>query len=129
MTSLQNMTFGTVALLAAAALPATSFSQPTATVVEMTDGLRYIPASVTVRVGDTVEWRNTGTVAHTVTADPSKANDPSHVVLPEGAETFDSGTIIGGASWSHTFDVPGRYAYFCVPHEQQGMLGEVIVEQ
>jgi plastocyanin len=27
----------------------------------------------------------------------------------------------------HTFDVPGTYQYFCIPHEMAGMTGTVVV--
>lgn len=102
-------------------------AEPAAT-VEMTNALTYQPATVTVKVGDTVRWTNPSDVRHTVTADESKANDPSHVVLPEGAEPFDSGNIEPGGAWDHTFRVAGRYKYFCIPHEGAGMIGEVVVE-
>ena len=31
-------------------------------------------------------------------------------------------------SYSRRFDVPGRYTYFCIPHEAAGMIGEITVE-
>lgn len=100
-----------------------------AVTVEMTNALTYEPATITVKVGDTVRWTNPSDIRHTVTADQSKANDPSHVALPEDAEPFDSGNIEPGGSWSYTFEVAGRYTYFCIPHEGAGMVGEVIVEE
>jgi hypothetical protein len=33
-----------------------------------------------------------------------------------------------GESFSVTFDTPGVYDYFCVPHEQAGMVGRIIVD-
>lgn len=33
-----------------------------------------------------------------------------------------------GFSFSHTFTVPGRYEYYCTPHESLGMTGTVLVE-
>lgn len=100
-----------------------------AAVVEMTNALTYEPATITVKVGETVRWTNPSDVRHTVTADKTKANDPSNVVLPEGAEPFNSGNIEAGGSWSYTFEVAGRYKYFCIPHEAAGMVAEVIVEE
>ncbi len=97
------------------------------TVVEMTDDLTFEPEQLTVNVGDTVTWRNTGTVAHTSTDDPSKALDPANAVLPEGAEPWDSGNIAGGEEFSHTFDTPGDYTYFCIPHETAGMVARLTV--
>jgi plastocyanin len=103
-------------------------TQEPAAVVEMTDLLTFEPATVTIAAGETVEWRNVSNVRHTATADPAEANDPEHVHLPDGAEPFNSGFVEPGGSWRHTFEVPGAYDYFCIPHEATGMLGTVIVE-
>jgi len=95
--------------------------------VGMTNQLRYTPEEVTVTVGQTVVWTNTSSMSHTVTADPARAKDPSHVRLPEGAQPFDSGDMPPGATFRHTFEVPGEYVYFCIPHEAAGMVGRVNV--
>jgi plastocyanin len=84
---------------------------------------RFKPERVTIRVGETVEWRNTSGISRTVTADPEQADDPGHVVLPEGAEKFDSGKLRPSKMFRHQFPVPGTYKYICVPHESAGMLG------
>lgn len=76
----------------------------------------YTPASVTISVGDTVEWDNVDTAAHTVTGG-SPAEGPSGV--------FDSSLIMGKAKYSHTFDSAGSYDYFCMVHPW--MVGKVIV--
>jgi len=113
-------------LSAAPAAPAQD-GPPPAAIVNMTFGLKFDPPQVRVRVGEAVEWRNKAIFKHTVTFDPSKAADPSRVVLPAGAEPFDSGEIDGGKSWRHVFTVPGRYEYVCRPHEDHEMRGVVIV--
>lgn len=99
----------------------------TGPVVIMTDQLQFVPDKLTVKVGDTVTWQNTGSVAHTVTADPAKAQNKAHVKLPAGADPWDSGILTGGQSWSRRFDVPGEYAYFCIPHEANGMRATLTV--
>lgn len=88
----------------------------------------FNPVSVRIRTGETVQWRNTSIIDHTVTADPSLAADPRNVVLPDGAAAFHSGNIPAGQVWSHTFTVPGTYRYVCLPHENKGMIGTVMVE-
>ena len=99
-----------------------------AVVVTMTDTPpRYVPEKLTVKVGTTVEFKNTGQVIHDVTTDPSVAQDKSDVSIPPDAKPFDSGFIPPGQSWSYTFTVPGRYRYAWVPHEQDRMVGEVLV--
>jgi len=115
-----------LAVFAAGPSPAQEGPQPVA-VVEMTFGLKFQPAEVRIRAGQTVEWRNKGFFVHTVTFDPSKAADPSRVSLPAGVEPFDSGNVEGGKSWKHTFTTPGTYRYVCVPHEGHGMSGTVVV--
>lgn len=120
------LTTGLVTALALNALPV--MAQEAAAVVEMTGALNFQPSSLTIQAGDTVEWRNVSDIPHTVTADPEEAADPSHVALAEGAEPFDSGFIQAGDTFSHTFDVPGEYRYFCIPHEGAGMVATLTVE-
>ena len=67
----------------------------------------FSPASLTINAGDTVEWTNTDTAAHTVTSG-SPSDGPSGV--------FDSSLIMGGASFENTFDEAGSYDYFCMVH-------------
>lgn len=99
----------------------------------------FRPQEVTVAVGETVTWRNTSARTHTVTAYED--------AIPEAAEYFATGGYDdeetareewwrdrGGAlenadEFTHTFEIPGRYDYVCIPHEQGGMIGAVIVEE
>lgn len=112
----------------AAAPGAAADASAAAVVVEMDNRLRYLPDTVRVRVGETVRWRNTSDVLHTVTADGDRAVRATSVVLPAGASPFDSGDLAPGEEYSHTFTVEGEYRYFCIPHELAGMVGTVIVE-
>ena len=52
-------------------------------------------------LGTTVTWTNNDTMAHTVTAVDN---------------SFDSGMIAPGQSWSYTFDRPGTFEYYCTLH-------------
>ncbi len=70
----------------------------------------FAPATLTVRVGSTVTWTNTGSAPHTVTADDG---------------TFGSQTLTHGATFSHAFATPGTYAYHCAIHSS--MTGTVVV--
>lgn len=98
-------------------------------VVNMTTLLNFDPESLTIDAGDTVEWRNVSIMDHTVTADPELADNPANVALPPGAEPFDSGSIEPGEVYRRTFTVPGRYVYFCIPHEGQGMVATLTVRE
>lgn len=96
-------------------------------VVQMTDRARFEPALVTINAGETVEWQNVSRHPHTVTADPSQAADPAHVVLPQGAQPIHSGEIPPGQRFTYRFQTPGIYFYVCLPHEERGMVGIVVV--
>jgi plastocyanin len=95
--------------------------------VRMVEKGGFEPAQIKIAVGDTITWRNDSGMTHSVTADPDKAANRAHVVLPEGAEKFDSGEIAPGQSFSQSFTTPGIYQYICQPHEHKGMVGTVIV--
>ncbi len=76
----------------------------------------FIPYEVTINVGDSVEWTNSDTAAHTVTGG-SPADGPSGV--------FDSSLVLGGALYAFTFEEAGNYDYFCMVHPW--MVGNVQV--
>jgi plastocyanin len=63
----------------------------------------YSPASVSIAVGDTVNWSNNGQAQHSATAD---------------AGSFDTGVFGPGASRSHTFTRAGTFSYYCTVHGQ-----------
>lgn len=96
-------------------------------VVEMTPQLTFEPRTVTIDAGEAITWRNTSVVFHTATGDASKAVDPAHVRLPEGASPWDSDAVGAGEQFTRTFDVPGEYRYICIPHEAQDMVGSIVV--
>jgi len=133
----RNAFIGILTLIAVTGCSSASATSPTgsgataaggATVtVNMTNSNEFQPAAITVARGTTVQWVNTGVMPHTVTDDPSKAAKPSDAALPSGAPAWDSGQLNGGQSFSHTFDTPGDYTYFCIPHESLGMVGHITV--
>ncbi len=98
-------------------------------VIEMNDQMLFVPSSLVIRVGQTVTWRNVGSMVHTSTCDPAIAQRPEHAMLPDEAERWDSGLIRKGESWSRSFEITGEYTYFCIPHEAAGMVGSLTVEE
>ena len=96
-------------------------------VVQMTTGYKFEPAALTIPKGDTVTWLNNDSQTHTVVDDPSKSVGELEGLLPQGAKVFDSGDVHPGNSWSHRFDTPGRYVYFCRIHADRQMLGTIFV--
>jgi len=97
---------------------------------------RFEPKELTVAVGDTVTWGNTGSRGHSVTAYGDS--------LPDGAAYFASGEfdseaaavdawpragdVTSGETYSHRFQTPGEFPYYCIPHEPAGMVGTIVVE-
>ena len=87
----------------------------------------FVPATVNIKVGDTVKWTNPAVITHTVTFDPAQAATASNVVLPAGVAPFGSDNMEEDATFSHTFTVKGIYKYICKMHEAMGMVGTVVV--
>ncbi len=69
-------------------------------------GFSFTPANVTVSPGDSVVWTFLST--HTSTSDSSSA-----------AEAWNSGVLSSG-TFSHTFNTPGTYPYYCALHSFPG---------
>ncbi len=87
------------------------------------------PASLTVRPGTTVTWYNMGQWPQTVTCDPSATKDQSLVLLPKGAQAWDSGVLYPGQYWSYTFQTPGAYRFFSRMQVVSSLVGTVTVLQ
>jgi plastocyanin len=90
---------------------------------------KFIPDKVSIKVGQTVEWKNTGRTVHDVVTKPGPMVKADQVKVPPGAQPFDSGFMAPGKSFSYTFTVPGTYRYICIPHQGDGMVGEVEVSK
>lgn len=81
----------------------------------------FEPADVTVKVGDTVTWTNTGSFAHTTTSGTTTGG----VRHPDGL--WDSGSLFSGQTFSHVFAKAGAFPYYCTPHFSM-MVGTVTVQ-
>lgn len=91
------------------------------------NALQFVPAKLTIHVGDRVVWQNVSDVAHTVTTLRSKASNPRHASVPKGVKGWDSGFVFKGERYARTFAIAGMYRYFCIPHEGAGMVGTIVV--
>lgn len=83
-------------------------------IVSASNELVFSPASLTTQVGAVVEFRNTGTVAHTATFQGATDGCLSDAALAPGA------------TWAVKFTAPGTYNYLCTIHAPS-MNGEVTV--
>jgi plastocyanin len=88
----------------------TTAAATTATNAAAIKGFSFQPEVLKVKVGARVTWTNDDAVAHTVTADTN---------------SFASGNLQPGGSFSFTFTRPGTYAYHCSIHPS--MHGSVVV--
>ena len=94
----------------------------------------FSPTTVTVKVGTTVKWTNSGKAQHTSTSDATP--QPiwnSGPVLPAGTGSCDPndpyctpGTTPAG-TYQRTFNTAGTYQYHCQNHGAQGMTGTITV--
>jgi plastocyanin len=76
----------------------------------------YDPTSAKVKTSTTLTWTNDDTLPHTVTSGNADTG-------PSGE--FDSGIVMAAGSFTHTFDKPGTFDYYCALHPY--MRGQVIV--
>lgn len=116
-----------IALCSMSVVPRFGHAAEPAVVIKLINKLKFVPAQITVKVGDTVRWQNASVLVHTVTDDPNLVAKEADYALPDGAEPFNSGNLKPKESYEHTFTVPGTYRYFCIPHEAAKMIGEVVV--
>ncbi len=81
-------------------------TQTVTIILDSSGSFAFSPATLTIKAGTTVTWKNTTSAAHTVTSDDGK--------------TFDSGTsnpiAAQGGTFSFTFTKAGTFAYHCAIH-------------
>ena len=97
---------------------------------------RFTPETLTIAPGEAVRWVNDTDEAHTVTAVQDS--------IPAGADYFSSGgasdedaahdvidaeLMDPGDVFEWTFEEPGTYRYYCIPHRADGMEGTIVVER
>ena len=104
--------------------------------VTMEPGRSFEPVMSTISAGETVSFVSESDDAHSVTAYEDG--------IPENASYFASGGFEGegearddvaggllspGESFEVKFEIPGTYRNFCIPHEDSGMTGRIVVEE
>jgi plastocyanin len=81
------------------------------TTVDMVNGDRFNPRTVSINTGDTITWDNVDTIPHNAIAVDGAFSSPQ-LVQP-------------GSTFRHTFNTAGSFAYACTIHP--GMTGTVNV--
>ena len=85
--------------------------------IETVGATSFSPASLTITVGQTVQWVNTGG-SHNVNG--------TTATYPNNPESFGN-AVSAGWTFDHTFTTTGTYDYQCDPHIGNGMAGTITV--
>merc|ERR1719473_2345081 len=111
-------TFATTLLLAFAA------SAATVKLGSDTGSLVFVPDTLTIKTGETVEFVNNVGFPHNVVFDEDN--------IPEGvsAEALSHEDYLNapGETVTTKFDKAGTYGYYCEPHRGAGMVGKIVVQ-
>jgi plastocyanin len=92
--------------------PTTPSEQTSGTSAKVTiSGFAFNPAQLEITVGTTVTWDNNDQATHTVTARDN---------------SFNSGDMPFGTSFSNTFEQSGVFEYYCQYHSY--MVGKITVK-
>ena len=115
LTAGNHQTNATVTVFGAVAPPVSSAPVPAAPAASAAPqasvgitGSAFNPKNLSVVSGTVVTWTNAENMPHTVTADNN---------------SFGSGTLALGQSYSTTFTTPGTYPYYCKFHGNVGGVG------
>jgi plastocyanin len=85
----------------------------------------FDPVGVFIEPGTTVRWVSDANV-HTTTAYHPQ-NNHHCLRIPIEAQVWNSGYLLPKQAFAVTLTVEGVYDYFCIPHENAGMVGRIIV--
>jgi len=91
---------GALLLGALLGAPQTAHAAPVTHTITI-EGMQFSPATLEVRVGDTVVWQNKDIVPHNATATN---------------RSFESPELASGASWQFKAERKGSFSYFCTLH-------------
>ena len=94
----------------------TSIAQTNYTV--STSGMSFSPSELTIEIGDTVTFINTGG-NHNVNG--------TQATFPNNPDSFGN-SVSSGWTYQHVFSIDGEYDFQCDPHSNAGMKGKIIVQ-
>jgi plastocyanin len=85
--------------------------------------LVFDPASISIKAGESVEWVNNVGFPHNIVFDEDD--------IPSGASaealSHEDYLNAPGEKVSSKFSTPGKYSYYCEPHQGAGMKGTITV--
>jgi plastocyanin len=95
------------------------------------DVMRFIRPNTTIKSNETVTFTNVTMDPHTVTIGVEQGilayGDPNNVRLGDNVSSGVFGAAFGNPSVTFRFTQPGVYAYYCVFHDYEGMVGTITV--
>lgn len=107
------------------------------TVMRFVAGPSDMSGSINVSVGTTVVWTNqANNVPHNIYFPPVGQTPPpgppfiagSSATTYDGTAVANSPVLIPGSSYSLTFTKAGTFKYYCLFHDDEGMVGTVTVQ-
>ncbi len=98
-------------------------------------GYTFVPATVTIKSGDTVRWTNVSGGPHNVTfwsdSIPAGAGSRLQAAMPQQMSPL-AGPLLSAPNATYTISFAGApagtYAYYCTPHLALGMKGKIVVQ-
>jgi plastocyanin len=97
-------------MLAAGAMHDAYSQAPSKTHEVVIEGMKFIPETIEVNIGDTVTWRNEDAFPHSATATD---------------KSFDSSSVGANRAWTFTATKKGTFPYVCTFHPT--MKGTLVV--
>jgi plastocyanin len=85
--------------------------------------LKFEPAELTIKPGDTVKWVNNKLSPHNVVFDSTKVPETFASKANHKGMLFQP-----GEAFETTFSDAGEYPYYCEPHRGAGMVGKISVK-
>ena len=73
-------------------------------IIDATDQLKFVPETQNVTVGEIVEWKNIGAIAHNI------------VFADSDAQSLNDPVLAAYGVWEVKFTKPGTYKYTCTIH-------------
>jgi plastocyanin len=87
----------------------------------------FDPIGVYIERGQTVPWIVSENVHTTSAYHPRNSNHSLRI--PSNATPWDSGFLSPGEHFESKLMIQGVYDYYCMPHEEAGMVGRIIVSE
>lgn len=84
--------------------------------IQVTD-FAFEPNTISIQKGDTVQWINMTRNPHTTTSGSPCVADGK----------WNSGELKVKGTFTYVFTDTGTFKYFCIPHCDMGMVGNIVV--